>query len=244
MKKITIVTPVFNGEKYIEATIKSVINQSYNNLEYIVVDGGSKDNTINIIEKYRDKIDKIIYQNDNSMYEALETGFSKSTGNYLHWLNSDDYLLDNNSVERLMLKLNKYEYEWVICNISMAKLEASPKIYFPLVYPRSIIKSGLANNCFWGFIQQENTIFTKKIYEKAGGIDPKFKMAGDYDLWKRLAKFNKLKTIKVKYACHRKSENQLTDLDKYYSEIKKRRCKFNILYPIRFIYSLLLYPFI
>jgi len=244
MKKITIVTPVFNGEKYIEATIKSVINQSYKNLEYIVVDGGSTDNTKNIIEKYKDKIDNIIFQKDNSMYEAIETGFSKSTGEYLHWLNSDDYLLDNNSVSRLMEVLNKKNYQWVICKISIAKLNRKPKVYFPLIYPRFIIKKGLANNCFWGFIQQENTVFSRNIYQKVEGVNSKFKMAGDYDLWKRFAKYISLKTINISYACHRKSENQLTDLNKYYKEINRKRCKFNLFYPVRFIYSLILYPFI
>lgn len=244
MKKISIVTPVFNGEEYIEETIKSVINQSYKNLEYIIVDGGSKDGTKNIIEKYRDKIDKIIYQNDNSMYEAIETGFKNATGEYYHWLNSDDFLLDQNSVQRLMSYLNINKKEWVICNISISKLNEKPKIYFPLVYPRFIIRKGLANNCFWGFIQQENTVFTKRIYEKVGGINSKFKMAGDYDLWKRFAEFKNLQSININYACHRKNSNQLTDLNYYYSEIGKKKCKFNILYLVRFIYSLFFYPFL
>ncbi len=244
MKKISIVTPVYNGEEYIEETINSVINQSYKNIEYIIVDGGSTDNTKKIIEKYRNKVNKIIYQKDNSMYEAIETGFKIATGEYFYWINSDDFLLDNNSVSRLMAVLNKHKYEWVICNISIANLRDKPKIYFPLFYPRFIIKRGLANNCFWGFIQQENTIFTKNIYLKVGGINSSFKMAGDYDLWKRFAKYSFLKTIKINYACHRKSENQLTNLTKYYSEINKKKCIFNIFYPLRFIYSLVLFPFI
>jgi len=98
-KKISIITPVFNGSKYIEITINSVLSQTYQNIEYIIVDGGSTDGTKELIEKYRNRIDKIIYQNDNSMYEAIETGFNLASGEYFHWLNSDDFLLDTNSVK-------------------------------------------------------------------------------------------------------------------------------------------------
>ena len=134
MKKITIVTPVFNGEKYIEATIKSVINQSYKNLEYIVCNGGSTDNTKNIIEKYKDKIDNIIFQKDNSMYEAIDDWFLKINWRIFAKEDNDDYLLDNNSVSRLMEVLNKKNYQWVICKISIAKLDGNLKNYIFLLF--------------------------------------------------------------------------------------------------------------
>jgi len=245
MNKISIVTPVYNGEKYIEQTIKSVLNQTYDNIEYIIVDGGSTDKTIEIIEKYRNFPIKIICQNDNTMYEAVETGFNNATGDYFYWLNSDDFLLDKDSVQRLMTVLKKKKYEWIICKISISKFDKPPITYFPLVYPRWIIKKGLANNCFWGFLQQENTIFTKNLYFKVNGINPKFKMAGDYDLWKRFAKYEKLNSINISYACHRKSNDQLSsNLQKYYDEIGKKKCLFNLFYLVRFIYSLILFPII
>ncbi len=240
-KKITIITPVFNGEKYIEKTINSVINQTYQNVEYIIVDGGSTDNTKKIIERYRDKITKIIYQNDNSMYEAIETGFNIANGKYFYWLNSDDFLLDNNSVQRLMNVLNKKNFEWITCRIAISNFNRKARVYIPLVYPQWIIKKGFANNCFWGFLQQENTVFSKELYFKVGGINSRFKMAGDYDLWKRFAKYEKLIPLDIKFACHRKSENQLTILEKYYREIGKKQCIVNFFYPIRFIVSYLYY---
>jgi glycosyltransferase involved in cell wall biosynthesis len=243
-KKISIITPVFNGEEYIESTIQSVISQTYNDIEYIIVDGGSTDRTKEIIEKYRSKVSKIIYQNDNTMYEAIETGFKLATGEYYYWINSDDFLIDDNSVKRLMKIVNKKNYDWVTCNIAISKFNNKPKIYFPLIYPRWIIKKGWANNCFWGFIQQENTIFSKNLYQNAKGIDPKFKMAGDYDLWKRFAQFKRLIPLNINFACFRKHNNQLQTMKKYYEEMGKKQCKFNIFYPLRIIISLLYVPFL
>jgi len=241
-KKISIITPVFNGEKYLEETIKSVITQNYENIEYIIVDGGSTDKSRDIIEKYRDKISKVIFQSDHSMYEAIETGFNNASGEYYYWINSDDFFLDNFSIERLMNVLNTKNYNWVTCKIAISKFKQKPKIYIPLIYPRFIIKNGLANDCFWGFLQQENTVFSKNLYTKVNGVNPKFKMAGDFDLWRRFAQYEKLISLNIKFACHRKSINQLTVLKDYYNEINKKQCKFNFLYPLRFIVSLIYYP--
>ena len=239
-KKITIVTPVFNGRNYLDNTINSVLIQTYKNIEYIIIDGGSTDGSREIIEKYRDKVSKIIFQNDNSMYEAIETGFKSATGEYYYWINSDDFFLDNGSVERLMTVINKKEYNWVICKIAISKNKEKPKIYIPLVYPQWVLKYGLANDCFWGFVQQENTIFSKKLYMKVNGINSKFKIMGDYDLWKRFAHFEKLIPLNIKYACHRKNEQQLSsDVEKSYAEIGKKKCKFNIFYPLRFLISII-----
>ena len=132
-KKISIITPVFNGEEYLENTIKSVINQSYENIEYIIVDGGSTDRSREIIDRYKDKISKIIFQKDNSMYEAIKKGFDLATGDFFYWINSDDFFLDNGSVDRLMRIINKKNYKWVTCKIAISKFNNKPKIYIPLI---------------------------------------------------------------------------------------------------------------
>jgi glycosyltransferase involved in cell wall biosynthesis len=235
--KFSIITPVLNGEKFIEQAIQSIINQTYDNIEYIVVDGESSDRTLDVINKYKQKISKVIVHKDKTMYEALLRGFNNANGEYFCWINSDDYLLDERSVERAVNYIQKYKQEWFNCNIAIAKNYDKPKKYFPFLYPKWILKKGLANNCFWGFVQQENTIFSKKLYNKVNGVNPNFKMAGDYDLWKRFAQYEKLNPVNLDFACHRKSANQLTDLDNYYKEIGKNRCKFNLFYPFRIIIS-------
>ena len=86
----SIVTPVYNRSQFLEKTIKSVISQQFKNYEYIIVDGGSKDKTLAILDKYKSKI-KLISEKDNGMYDALSKGFSIATGKYFMWLNSDDF---------------------------------------------------------------------------------------------------------------------------------------------------------
>ena len=79
---VTIVTPTYNSEKFLEKTILSVINQSYKNIEYIIIDGNSDDGTIKIVKKYRKKISYIIKENDEGMYDAIKKGFSRGKGKY------------------------------------------------------------------------------------------------------------------------------------------------------------------
>ena len=237
----SIVTPVYNRSQFLEKTIKSVISQQFKNYEYIIVDGGSKDKTLAIIDKYKSKI-KLISEKDNGMYDALSKGFSIATGKYFMWLNSDDFLLDQKSLLRLYNYLSIKKNNWVTGKVSIMNNQSNKiKTYFPLFYPRFIIKNGMAHSCFWGFIQQENTVFSKQLYKKVGGINKNFKMAGDFDLWKRFAKYEKLISVPIGIAVHRKWAGQLTNLDYYYSEINKKKCLFNFFYFLRFLLSIILH---
>ena len=110
----SIITVVLNGEKYIEKTIKSIISQSYKSYEHIIIDGGSTDKTLNIINKYK-KITKIISKKDKGIYDAFNIGMSYAKGDYICFVNSDDVL------KRNALKIiNKY-------------IEINPKLILYLV---------------------------------------------------------------------------------------------------------------
>ena len=93
--KISIITPSYNQGQYIEQTILSVIGQGYPNLEYIIIDGGSTDNTVEIIKKYSDKISYWISEPDKGQSDALIKGLEKCTGDIFNWINSDDYFEEN-----------------------------------------------------------------------------------------------------------------------------------------------------
>src|SRR6187549_3204533 len=89
----TVVVPVYNGQEYIQETLDSIFNQTYKNYELIVVDGASTDNTMKILEANRSRINLIISEKDQGMYDALRKGFDKSTGEYMCYINADDKLL-------------------------------------------------------------------------------------------------------------------------------------------------------
>jgi glycosyltransferase involved in cell wall biosynthesis len=93
--RITLITPVYNGVRFIEETIRSIVYQGYPNLEYIVVDGGSSDGTVDIIRKYEKHISWWISHRDNGVYDALNNGFAHSTGDIMGWLNASDLLHTN-----------------------------------------------------------------------------------------------------------------------------------------------------
>jgi glycosyltransferase involved in cell wall biosynthesis len=104
--KITIVTVCYNSEKTIRQTIESVLFQDYDNIEYIIVDGGSKDSTLNIINEYKDNITKTISEKDNGIYDAINKGILLATGDIVGILNSDDVLYDNSIISDIVVTFN------------------------------------------------------------------------------------------------------------------------------------------
>jgi len=237
--KVTIVTPTLNSEKYIEATILSVLNQTYKNIEYIIVDGLSNDKTLEIINKYKKKIYKIISEKDIGMYDAIHKGFLKSNGEYLYWLNSDD-LLYKNAIENVVSILQEKKFGWVVGIPSI--LNEKKIIERPLYhYPQILIKFGLITPCFWGYIPQESTLFSRKLYFESGGLNKKLKYAGDIELWKSFSHYESLQSISCKVGIFRKRKGQISEDQKtYLKEINKIHCTIPIGKILRLFYSLII----
>ena len=184
--KISIITVCYNSETHVEEAIKSVIEQIYENKEYIVIDGGSKDGTLSIIEKYRDKIDYYVSEPDKGISDAFNKGIKAATGDVIGIINSDDKL-EKGALQEIA---NAYEndvdmyrgicYTW---NDQTGYLfEEIPTLYWPAV-PISI---GAAHPA---------TFVSKKAYERLGVFDIDLRYAMDTDLFRR---FSKAKA-KVKY---------------------------------------------
>lgn len=104
--KISIITVCFNCEGLIERTIKSVIDQMYPNIQYIIIDGGSTDNTLNVIEKYKNKIEVTLSEEDDGIYDAMNKGLEYATGDLIYFLNAGDYLCNNNVLQNVIERLN------------------------------------------------------------------------------------------------------------------------------------------
>jgi len=114
---ITVITVVLNGKKYLEDTILSVVNQTYNNIEYIIIDGGSTDGTLDIIKKYEEEIDYWQSEPDSGIFEAMNKGIKLATGDWIHFLHSDDRYYNDDVLEKVVKVLNnsgKYFYYFTL----------------------------------------------------------------------------------------------------------------------------------
>lgn len=129
--KITVVTVVFNDVKNLEKTMLSVLNQTYTNIEYIVIDGGSNDGTIEIIKKYTDRLGFWVSEKDKGMFDAMNKGASHATGEWIQILNSGDYLMSNTIIEELFSKEHSnvdIVYGGFIGNFSGQAVECPPAL--------------------------------------------------------------------------------------------------------------------
>lgn len=177
--KISIITVCFNSEKNIEQCIQSIISQDYDNLEYIVIDGGSTDGTLAIVDKYKDKISYFVSEPDKGISDAFNKGIKAATGDLIGIINSDDFMMPE------ALKKVAAEYEEGIDVYRGYEL-----LYYPM---RKIIKPEYPNNRFGRIpigncICHEAAFLTKKIYEKVGLYKVDYKYAMDVDLFMRLYK--------------------------------------------------------
>ena len=175
--KVSIITVCYNAEKTIEKTINSVLSQSYKNIEFIIIDGNSKDNTMKIVSRYKDSIAKIISENDNGIYDAMNKGINIATGEIIGILNADDTYFDKNVVKRKILVFKDNE-----------KVSGC---YSNLIYVTNfnnkIIRKWNSevfsiNKIKYGWTIPHPTLFLKKkVYENYGMYDQNYGNAADYE---------------------------------------------------------------
>jgi glycosyltransferase involved in cell wall biosynthesis len=189
---ISIVTVVYNGERFLKDSIESVINQNYQNIEYIVIDGGSSDNTVNIIKQYEDKIDYWISEKDSGQSDAFSKAFAKCRGEWITWLNADDLLLPN-TISVLIQSVKSYpdvdcfmgNIIWADANGFVIKCRQGER------WANSLPQNGFLN------VYGPTTFFKNKLYKSVMGIDHSLHYRMDTDLWWQFfnagAKFMRLK---------------------------------------------------
>ncbi|MAY01608.1 MAG: glycosyl transferase [Gammaproteobacteria bacterium] len=243
LPRISIVTPTFNSSEFFESTIKSIRSQEYRNFEWIVIDGGSTDNTINLIKENSDIISYWVSEPDTGMYDAIRKGFEIASGEIGYWLNSDDILLPWALQTVVNIFIRNPSCHWLTGFCTSMGTKNIPEPWLPIVFPQSILKRGYGHGKAWGFIQQESTFFNMNLYRKVGGINPSYKLAGDFDLWNKMACMVRLYTIRVELGCFRIHKNQLSsDMERYYEEVIEAGGKqFKLLRTIALLYSTVLY---
>lgn len=176
--KVSIITATYNNEETVEETILSVFDQSYKDIEHIIIDGCSCDKTIHFLNKHQDKISKIISEPDRGIYDALNKGIKNSTGDLIAFLHADDIYTDNKIIEEA---------------VDLIKKEKTDSVYADLLYvsknnTNKVIRNWKAGKFKYsklkkGWMPPHPTFLVKKeIYNKFGSFDSNFRIAADYDI--------------------------------------------------------------
>lgn len=180
--KISLVTPSYNQGQFLEQTIVSVLDQNYPNLEYIVVDGGSTDDSVEIIKKYEDRLSYWVSEPDKGQTDAINKGLRRSSGEILNWINSDDYLLPgalNAAAEAFGNGDDRLGYVYGICrNITADGRTFDERKY--VNYDSRILRFG--RNLF----AQPASLFHRRVLDKVGLLDEELNYAMDYEFWLRV----------------------------------------------------------
>jgi len=191
--KITIITVSYNSGRTIETTFKSVLEQTYSNIEYIVIDGGSTDNTLNIAKKYSNIISILISEQDNGLYDAMNKGIKLASGDIIGLINSDDLFCDPDAICKVIKEFEKNK-----------KLDS---VYADLFYvaEMDINKisrrwvSGIQRKFKYGWHPAHPTFYIKKtIYDRFGLFDLSFRLAADFEIMLRFLEKHKISTYYLK----------------------------------------------
>lgn len=179
---ISVITVVFNGVKTIEHTIRSVIEQTYENVEYIIIDGGSTDGTVDIIRKYESYLDDWVSEKDAGIYDAMNKGIALAKGDYIGMLNSDDYFSNPQVLEKIAERLKASSTDAVFSCLDIVDPEDLNHVlrkYRISTFSKFMLRIGV--------MPPHPTFYCKKsVYERAGMYRTDYRIAADFEMLVRL----------------------------------------------------------
>jgi glycosyltransferase involved in cell wall biosynthesis len=230
------VTPVLNGEKFLDQTILSVVSQAGPfTIRYHVQDGGSKDRTMEILAAWKCRLARdfpvfcegiefsFASEPDVGLYDAVNRGFAAcGDSNVMAWINADDRYDLGAFVTVAEVFSSCPDIDWLTGRPTVIAESGATSYLSPIIpFPQSAIAAGIFEGRFARpFIQQEGTFWRPELWEKTGGVDPNFRLAGDFDLWRRFAKQTDLVIVDAVLGCFRVRAGQLsTDMAGYHAEI-------------------------
>lgn len=192
LPKISIITPSYNQGKYLEETINSVLSQNYQNLEYIIIDGGSTDNSLEIIKKYESNLDYWISESDNGQSHAINKGFKIATGDILGWLNSDDLLFPDS-----LLNIGSYfsgnpDCNFVVGDASFVDIDKN------ILFNKYAFSYSFMDLLFYNkgnYLPQPSVFFSREALCEVGLLDESLHYTMDLELWLRLRNKYNLYTL-------------------------------------------------
>jgi len=180
---VSIITPSYNQAQYLEETIQTVLDQDYQNLEYIIIDGGSDDGSVDIIQRYADRLAYWVSEKDQGQTDAINKGFARASGEILAWINSDDTYLPNAVFEAVEFLVTHPQAGLVYGDANLIDSNGEVIGKFPARqtdYKR--LRRGYVH------IPQQATFFRADLWQQVGPLDPSFYFAMDYDLWVRISR--------------------------------------------------------
>lgn len=229
---VTIVTPSFNQAPYLEATIRSVLDQDYPRIEYIVMDGGSTDGSVEIIKKYADRLAFWTSEPDEGQTDAINKGFARAKGEIIAWLNSDDVYRPGAIAEIVAFMQTHPDVGMVYGNADYIDGEGNIIGWFPAAetdYKR--LRRGYVH------IPQQAAFFRASVWRMVGPLDPSFYFAMDYDLWVRIASVSAIRYQPRTWAAFRLhgDAKSLASADRCWPEMMKVHwrmggSKFSVIY--------------
>jgi glycosyltransferase involved in cell wall biosynthesis len=233
--KISIVTPSFNQGQFIEETIRSVIFQGYPNLEYFIIDGGSTDNTVEIIKKYEDKITYWVSEKDNGQTHAINKGFSKATGEIVAYLNSDDIYMPYTLrlVAEIFTKFKNVQWLTGFKTHLNNGYVISPDLNATALYDKKLFRKGLHILPILGWNQQPSTFWTHELFQKVGGkFNESIDGNMDINLWIRFSDYEPLYFLNAMIGLMRKHPEQKSQkIDNSWALFEEQQ-KYLKLYPL------------
>lgn len=194
---ISVVTPSFNQQKYLEKTLLSVLSQSYPATEYFVMDGGSTDGSLEIINKYQDQITGWVSAADSGQADAINQGFARCTGEIFAWINSDDFYLKGAFQKAAEFFSDHPDVDLVYGDvISVDEDETIINVMRFSSYDRDDLLT-------FHIISQPGVFFRRSAWERAGGLDLSYKLMLDHELWIRMMKTGKMAYLPIPLAAAR-----------------------------------------
>lgn len=186
LPKISVVTPSYQQGDTLEDTIRSVLGQEYPNLEYIVCDGGSTDQSVSILTRYSDEIAWWVSEPDGGQTAGIKKGFDRATGEVMCWLNSDDEFAPG-----ALMRVGHYFSEHPHVKFLYGDAELTDKDGVHLSFKRETPFSWFVWLWWYNFLPQPSTFWRAALYRQAGGLDAEYSLAMDADLWERMASISK-----------------------------------------------------
>jgi glycosyltransferase involved in cell wall biosynthesis len=209
LPKITIITPSFNQAQFLEKTILSVLNQNYLNLEYIIVDGGSTDGSVEIIKKYEDKLKWWVSEKDDGQVHAINKGLRHATGTWVGWQNSDD-IYYKNTLNDLSLEIKK-SHEVGLIIADMLIIDDQDRPIRDIRYAKPTYRSFLAEGMV---LCNQSAFWLRDIHNKIGFLDERYQYSFDYEWFLRLLKYTKAKHVDKIWGGFRDHKNSKSFLSK------------------------------